>query len=309
MLVTRRMAKKSLLLAMPAATWMLVTWAMGATASAETWYERTNAKAAEVAPRNLAVLSLQVSKLPRSVFGGGLGPQKSSHFLSSWVVGSGTGLYGTFELERPGTLIFQRESSLLLRFVDNHGRDLTPNPGKEKFDTFFEGNRPVQVDVSRDQSTCVFTLRGYLTPTRGATSLTAEARLLFLNFSEEQTTEKKNVKFKAGTEVTVGPVRLKIHTPADLPQRKQRRSVSGITTKKAKWAVVVQSRSKPVETIELLDGDGKVLIRSGRTKFEGHKYTWYVNETKTDPVTVRVTWYEKWERISVPIKISTPLGI
>lgn len=304
---TQRMTKGPLLWALPAAACVLVTCAIPAMAFDETWFTQMKEQDLEIEPGNVTLLSLQVSKLPRDTFGNGR--TSTGRTVSSWVVGSGTGLYGTFNLEQTGKLVFQKDASSLLRFTDDRGRDLTTNPGKEKPNTFFKPNKPVQVDVIPNKKTYVFTLRGFSPPARGASRVTAEARLKFLHFAGEQTAQKRNVKFASGTQVTLGPVRLKIHTPADVPARARRRTRGEGTSNKAKWAIVVQPRAKPVASIELLDTDGKVLKRSVLPVFEGRDYTWYVNETKTDPVTVRVNWYEKWGRISVPIKVTTSLGI
>jgi hypothetical protein len=43
--------------------------------------------------------------------------------------------------------------------------------------------------------------------------------------------------------------------------------------------------------------------------FDGKSHRYYLEKFRATPKSLRVTWYEQWERIKVPLKIETPLGI
>lgn len=272
-----------------------------------TWYETLDPKPTEVEARGLEILSLQISKLPRDTFGHGE-PPVGPPFVSSWVVGSGTGLYGAFHLARGGTLVFQDKLSSLERFVDDRGRDLTVKPEGEKINEFFDVNKRLQVEMASDQRTVAFTLRGYRTPTAGATTLKAKARFVFLSCRGEKSMQQ-DVDFKSGEDVAAGPVRFRIYRAEELPTLSQRHTRNEGFGKPRAWGIKFASRSKPIKSVELLGEDGKVLKRTLGTAFEGQDYTWYVEKLDAAPTAVRVTWYEKWQLLAVPVEIATPLGI
>ncbi|MCH5376549.1 MAG: hypothetical protein JJ992_21480 [Planctomycetes bacterium] len=43
--------------------------------------------------------------------------------------------------------------------------------------------------------------------------------------------------------------------------------------------------------------------------YQGNAYVWLLNDLEADPVALRVTWYEEWQQINVPVQITTTLGI
>ena len=272
----------------------------------KTWYTGLKTQKGELQAHDLQIRSLQISKLPRDTFGHGKPPFGNS-FVDSWVVGSGTGLYGTFRLELSGRLVYQEELSSIGKFVDDRDRDLTASPDGEEINSFFPLNKQLQVQVSSDQDKVLFTLRGYRTPTPGATRLAAEADPVFLSFSEEKS-QTVEVKFASGEEITAGPVQFKIYKAAELPTLRERRTRNEFG-KPNEWGIRMAAREKPLKRIELLDKDGNVVKRSTGTAFQGRSFTWYVESLDAEPASVRVTWYEAWELVTVPLNILTPLGI
>lgn len=71
----------------------------------------------------------------------------------------------------------------------------------------------------------------------------------------------------------------------------------------------MQPRQKPVKKIDLLDAGGKVIKTLTGVQFDGKSHTHYLEKLEFQPKSLRVTWYEKWELITVPLEIETPLGI
>jgi len=89
-----------------------------------TWHRALQTRQKHIQPKDLQLLGLQISKLPRDTFGQGI-PPVGPQFVRSWIVGSGTGLYGSFKLPAPMRLVFQEDVSSLEQFADDRGRDLS----------------------------------------------------------------------------------------------------------------------------------------------------------------------------------------
>jgi hypothetical protein len=102
-------------------------------------------------------------------------------------------------------------------------------------------------------------------------------------------------------------VEFEIYKASELPKRPRR--TRSYFDKRAEWGIKMAAREKPLKSIALLDHDGKVIKRSSGTAFQGRSFTWFVESFESEPTSVRVTWYEAWERVTVPLKIVTPLGI
>lgn len=272
-----------------------------------TWYDVLKDQRSEVKPQNLKLLSIQVSKLPRDTFGHGKPPGDNS-FVSSFVAASGTGVYGVFELDVQGELKYREELSSLETFTDDRGTDLTENPDEEEINEFFDSNKKLSVKLSSDQSKAVFTVRGYSTPQAGAKSVNAEASITFLSLSQEKSATVKTKLFGTSDKIEVGPVAFRVaKNSGQTVFRTGRTRWSG--NDKKDWALLMDARQKPVKRIEVLDAEGNIVWKTTGMAFNGKKYTQYMEQPEAEPAAVRVTWYEKWQLITVPLKIETPLGI
>jgi hypothetical protein len=277
-----------------------------------TWSDALASQRSEVAPQKLELLSIQVSKLPRDTFGHGQ-PPGGGGFVSSFVAASGTGIYGLFELDPEGDLKFQEALSSLVKFTDDRGNDLTKNPGEKEINEFFDSNKKLSVKLSSDQSQAVFTVRGYSTPATGSRTLKAEARAVFLSFSQAKTATQKVDSFEAKQNIEIGPVSFSIHKagtkPFMIPGRTTRTVNPSFGKEKREWALQIDPRRKPVKNIELLDAENQVIKTVQGLKFDGKSHRYYLETLPKQPESIRVIWYEKWELITVPITIETPLGI
>jgi hypothetical protein len=275
----------------------------------KTWYDLLPAQSVRVEPQKLELLSIQVSKLPRNTFGSAKLPWGDNN-ARSFVAASGTGIYGVFELDREGDLKYLEKLSSLKKFTDDSGKDLTENPGEKDINEFFDANKSLSVRLSQDHSRAVFTVRGYSTPTSGAKSLKADARVAFLSLSQEKSETQKIDGLKAGQSLKVGPVAFKIRKAGKTALFRFGRTVNpSFGNKKREWALQMQPRQKPVKKIDLLDASGEVVKTLTGMVFDGKSHTYYLEKLDFQPKSLRVTWYEKWELITVPLKIETPLGI
>lgn len=277
-----------------------------------TWYDALGKQQSEVKPQKLKLLSVQVSKLPRDTFGHGKPPGNDS-FVSSFVAASGTGIYGLFELDPAGDLKYREDLSSLESFTDDRGNDLTKNPGEEDIDEFFDSNKKLSVKLSSDQSQAVFTIRGYSTPATGSKTLKADASAVFLSFSQEKTATRKVDSFQAKQKIEIGPVSFSIHKagtkPFTIPGRSVRTVNPAFGKEKREWALQIDPRRKPVKNIELLDAENQVIKTVQGLKFDGKSHRYYLEKFPKQPESIRVTWYEKWELVTVPLEIQASLGI
>lgn len=273
-----------------------------------TWFDILDDSRSEVEPEKLELLSIQVSKLPRDTFGHGKPPCGHS-FVSSFVAASGTGIYGTFEIEQHGDLVFREDLSSLNQFRDDSGTDLTENPGEDDINDFFDDNKKLSIQMFNDQSNGLFTIRGYSTPARGARTLRASARLSFLAFSQETSQTVETPLFGTSDEIEVGPLTFRVERNAGGQTlfRTGRTRWNGDEEKD--WAFICAARQKPVKRIEVLDVNGDVIWKTDGLAFDGRSYTQYMRKLDAQPDAIRVIWYEQWELIIVPIEIETPLGI
>lgn len=277
-----------------------------------TWYDALENQQFRVEPQNLELLSIQVSKLPRDTFGHGKLPGGDS-FVSSFVAASGTGIYGVFELATEGDLKYQEEVSSLEKFTDDRGTDLTKTPGAEDINEFFDSNKKLSVKLSSDQTKAVFTLRGYSTPSTGASAVKAAAKVVFLSLSQEKTETATIDRFEARQKIEIGPVTFSIHKagtkPFVLPGRSARTVNPSFGNEEREWALQMDPRQKPVKNIELLDADNNIIKTMQGLLFDGKSHRYYLEKLPKQPKSIRVNWYEKWELITVPLEIETPLGI
>lgn len=296
----------------PALTSMVLTLFLASTVSAQdeesTWFDMLDDSRSEVEPEKLELLSIQVSKLPRDTFGHGKPP--SGHiFVSSFVAASGTGIYGTFEIEQHGDLVFREDLSSLDQFRDDSGIDLTENPGEDDINDFFDDNKLLSVQMFNDESNGLFTIRGYSTPARGAQTLRASAHLSFLAFSQETSQTVETPLFGTSDEIEVGPLTFRVARNAGGQTLFRTGRTRWNSDEEKDWELICAARQKPVKRIEVLDENGDVIWKTDGLAFDGRSYTQYMRSLDAQPDAVRVIWYEQWEQIIVPIEIETPLGI
>lgn len=274
-----------------------------------TWYDGLTNRPTEVQPQKLQLLSLQVSRLPRDTFGNAKSPV-NRFSLSSFLAASGTGVYGTFTLNDPGTLLYENEPSLLVKFRDNRGTDLTRNPGEEKINDFFEANKPLVVRLSGKDPRATFIVRGYSAPARGAESINATAHLFFLSMKEVKSASARIPAFQADQQHQIGPVSFTVMKPINKQLVRTGRTVNeSFGRGKREWVFTIKPRLKPLKNIELLNAEGEVIKTINGPYFHGASFQYFLEPLKEKPTMIRVNWFEKWKLLRVPLKIDTPLGI
>jgi hypothetical protein len=134
-------------------------------------------------------------------------------------------------------------------------------------------------------------------PAAGATKLRFKGSARVLCGTKEKTVEVKAVSIKAGTKSMVGPAAIKLDD-FQLPQE---------------TSVDVRS-PLPTKKIEFLDASGKTLTYFGNispvTVAKGLEYIGvYHIRAMVDSVTVRLTYFEEQEQLTIPLDVEVGLGL
>lgn len=216
---------------------------------------------------------------------------------------------------RPGTSVFVRiaktdkriigideKACKLTRFADDKGTDLgggakSPRgPGAG-----WLGGK----EIGPDPKTCLIEIRSPKTPAPGAGRLEIEATISLRCGGGAKTAEAKDVALAKGAEIAAGPAGMKI---------------SRVTKARGAEAAVevTVERSTTFEAVKSLSfagASGKVIkhrkIDSAKSGRAG-KYTYtrtYLLYGAPEAVSVKVEYYDKLEKLSVPLDLKTGVGL
>ena len=216
---------------------------------------------------------------------------------------------------RPGTSVFVRiakpdkqivsvdeKACKLAAFTDDKGTDLAKAPkSRSPFGASWLG---LGTDIGDDGKTCLIEIRSQGTPAAGARQLKIRASIVLRCGGEVKTAEARDVALAKGAKIAAGPV------PMEISKVSKGRG-------DAKLEIEIKS-SKSFETIKGLTfatGAGKVIKHrktgSGRSGWGG-KYTYtrtYLLYEEVRAVLVKVEYYDKIEKLSVPIDLTTGVGL
>jgi len=215
---------------------------------------------------------------------------------------------------RPGTSVFVRiappdkqiisvddKACKLAGFSDDKGTDLAKaKKSRFAFGAGWLGSN----DISDDGKTCLVEIRSQSTPATGAKELKIRARLVLRCGGEVKTAEAKDVALNKGAKIAAGPV------PMEISKVSKGRG-------EAKLEITLKSSTSfdAIKSLTFIAPEGKVIKHrktgSGRSGF-GDKYTYerfysLYEEVKT--VSIRIEYYDKIETLTVPIKLTTGVGM
>lgn len=193
------------------------------------------------------------------------------------------------------------EASKLLSFSDEKGTDLS----KARTRRFGRGWLGHWTQISKDGHSCIFEARSGLLPAAGARELRLKANLVMVCGAGEKTAEQKNLVLKKGSRLAAGPVRLEI------------KSVKQIDRSGMEMLLETESKASfvQIKKLRFIGPDGKEIkhqvMGSGRMGFAG-RFTYYRSfglAKKVASVSVEVTYFEKVDRLSVPLNVKTGVGL
>ncbi len=272
--------------------------------------KKAASSATDVRPVRVDIVSLQVSKLPRNQFGQGIKPG-TNETVAFWLANSGTALDLTIKLDRPIGR-FDEQASKVMRFEDEKGRDLTRTTDGEEINPLFPDNKPIIVKPGKKQDEAEVILRGYGTPTPGATKLRIQADLVFVGGTGERTAEGKDLDPKPGTKATIGPLSLSFmdptHAQAEAP-RLSRLSRARVDAGSMIVAFRYEPPETPIKSVVCLNAEGRTVATLAGGLFWGEQGgTMTFNMPKMDRIQMRVTYYERTDVITVPLRLETGIG-
>lgn len=164
---------------------------------------------------------------------------------------------------------------------------------------------PLQAHVAPGGRRCALEIKAPKIPARGATKLQLDATVVLLCGADERTVEQKGLNLKKGTKLTIGPV------PLTLGQ------IEDARFGEAKQMVTFESKQplSAIKKVEFLSADGKPIKHQSMGSGEGgfnDNITYSVSYglmQKVDSVTVKLTYFDKIEELTLPLKIDIGLGL
>lgn len=198
---------------------------------------------------------------------------------------------------------FDPEANRIIACSDDRGTDLTT---ETRLSLFYEFNGPLDGTVYEGGEKCIVLASVPGVPAAGAKQVTLEATVAIRCAQNTKTVEQRDIALVEGSEITVGPVPLKIESVKDYDREGFRQSFKLVS-------------GEPIDAIKSIGFrglDGKVIVHKsvgGLITMCGddcyRHETEYALRQKVDRVTVRVTYYSDVELYTVPVKIETSEGL
>ena len=200
------------------------------------------------------------------------------------------------------------KASKITMLVDDKGKKLSRKKkrwGHSDFGAFPK--------IGADGRTLRFSVTTDKTPTPGASRVHVKGNVLIHCGAKEKTASQKNVAFRKGTRIFVGPLAGTI-TQAGKPKKRGGGSFAGWVSEKSKFAVAIKSTGdafSKVKTLTFVGADGKVL-KSKRTStmtMGDVVEREYGFEKKIRTATIEVTYYGKMAKLAIPIDHKVSVGL
>lgn len=214
--------------------------------------------------------------------------------------------------------------SRLTSLKDDRGTDLTPKADDPH-------TRSIGWDfIAKDGRSMSFCFQNSeAVPAKGATKIIARAELALVCGSDLKTAEQKNVPLLNGTAVNVGPLTMKIVEVEDLKdgtKEKEKDPAFGRRVRmegaKMSFRLTTGEKSKGsymdcIHRITFLDAEGKEVRHEshGSWSIRGvrpEKVTYmreYELARKVDTLTIRISRFDKVEKVIVPVEVSAGVGL
>jgi hypothetical protein len=231
----------------------------------------------------------------------------NSKFGESAVPGQMAGTHVHVRIAAPGKYLvgLDEEACALESFTDDKGTVLAkPGKGRQFGESWLWGFPR----FSDDRQSCVVSIQSKACPAAGATAVKIKAGVAMLCGSQEKTAEQKDVALKAGTKVTAGPI------PMEIASVEARSGGEPATEVRFKGEAPEADLAK-LKGVTFLGADGKEIPSqsTGRMNMGGDKKVSfeYGYELKGSPkqVTIKITWFDKVETLTVPVNATVGAGL
>jgi len=194
----------------------------------------------------------------------------------------------------------EREESVFKSFKDDKGTELfAPLGHAPETDDWLGAFGPKFTD---DGKMCGLSVEAPGLPAKDATKLSFAGDLVLRCGATPKTVEQKNVALKKGAKITVGPVPMTVTSAA----------VAGNQTN---FDLHARAPLDRIVSIRFFDSTGK-QIAGGQRGYESGSImgnyeitTSYELQRKVTAVNVKITYFEKVEKVTVPVQIEAGLGL
>jgi hypothetical protein len=261
-----------------------------------------------VRPKQVEIVALQVTKLPRNQFGQGIKPG-TNETVTFWLANSGTALDLRIKMDRP-IAQFDEKASRLIRFADDRDGDLTRPPDGEEINSFFPDNKPIIVKLGPKPDEAEVILRGFRTPAPGATKFQVHADLVFVAGSGERTAEARDLDPRPRSRATIGPLGLTFKEPGQAggPRNPLYSSDRG-GAPSMNVEFQYERSEKSIKSLTCLNAKGEPVVTLEGTSFAGPTGgATMFGIPRMDRLHMRVVYFEKTDNITVPIRLETGVG-
>lgn len=209
----------------------------------------------------------------------------------------GTHVYIEITDKTKNFLSFDDKASKLAAFTDDKGTDLTKIKKKSWGRPNWLGSFP---KITDDKHGARFEIKSTVCPAKGATKVKIDATIVLLAGSGQKTETQEDVELKLDAKITIGPAPF---------------TIDRIEKGRGSWKrAVTLFTEKPVDgikSIKFYDADGKEIESKRTSRSTSNKnVSWtYSLKKKVDKATIKIEYYQKVEKITVPINISLGVGL
>jgi hypothetical protein len=207
----------------------------------------------------------------------------------------GTGFEMVITRKDQHILGVDRQGSKVTSCVDDKGTDLTKAP-KDTFPVEWVG---FGERIGPDGKVVVLQTRVAGVPATGASKITLKGTISLYCGKEEKSVEKKDMEIKAGAKFEVGPITIQPPQFGGGPNT----------------SVSLTMDLPRLKSVKFFDADGKELTAFGSTtpgrigfgEKVQYQYAWFFDK-KHDKLTAKIVYFDKVEKVSVPLELSIGLG-
>lgn len=229
-------------------------------------------------------------------------PRTGDKYGRSEARGLRAGTRVCFKIAMPDIFIVKLDTGAarLKTFADDKGTDLTPK--KSRFGSRWLG----WPDIDKDKHTCRFVVQNTkAVPAAGATALTVQADIVLICGADPKEGEQKNVALKAGSQVSIGPVAMKIKSAKDAGGGDDKFSVeftSSTDLAGIRELTFLDSAGKKIEARKVSSGSWGMAGRMSYTRT-------YSLKRKIASATIRISYFRKMAKRTVPIDAKIAVGL
>jgi hypothetical protein len=225
-------------------------------------------------------------------------PEKNEEGRRS--MNDGTSL--TIKVTQPGKFILalDEDASKVASFTDDKGANLLVKSPSGR-----EGIWPFP-EISKDGHSVSVKVQSPAIPTAGAAAIQLKGALVLTCGADEKTASQQDVDIKKDATLSAGALSAKVESVEENKWGDEK-----------SWMVSLQSDKDfaAIKALALVGADGKEiegrLSGSGRMGFMG-KASYnrdYAFKVKPGKMTVKVTYFDKTEKVTVPVDLSVSVGL